>query len=138
MVFWLVLLVVSLAWLRSSIDYDHAAHEQAETLVEHGGESMSFMATWEGNEYWLSPTGRSAVAYRVLNHIALTTTGPFGDPEEWFSDLDDFSRFCSDHTWAPVFYAVHEEQKDYLQEQGWHSIMVGEEKIGRASCRERV
>ena len=129
MVFWLVLLVVSLAWLRSSIDYDHAAHEQAETLVEHGGESMSFMATWEGNEYWLSPTGRSAVAYRVLNHIALTTTGPFGDPEEWFSDLDDFSRFCSDHTWAPVFYAVHEEQKDYLQEQGWHSIMVGEEML---------
>ena len=82
-------------WLRSSIDYDHAAHEQAETLVEHGGESMSFMATWEGNEYWLSPTGRSAVAYRVLNHIALTTTGPFGDPEEWFSDLDDFSMRAS-------------------------------------------
>lgn len=33
---------------------------------------MSFMTTWEGNSYWLSPTGKSAVAYRVLNGIALT------------------------------------------------------------------
>jgi lysylphosphatidylglycerol synthetase-like protein (DUF2156 family) len=98
-------------------------------LVEDGGESMSFMTTWEGNEYWLSPSKRSAVAYRVLNHIALTTTGPFGDPDEWMSDMDEFARYCSDHSWSPVFYAIHEEAKDHLQQLGWHSIVVGDEML---------
>ncbi|KFI61925.1 bifunctional lysylphosphatidylglycerol flippase/synthetase MprF [Bifidobacterium cuniculi] len=128
-VFWAVLVVVSFAWLNASIDYDKKAHDTADALVEQGGESMSMMATWEGNEYWLSPTGRSAVAYRVLNRIALTTTGPFGDPEEWMGDLDEFARYCGNHSWSPVFYAIHEKQHDYLRQQGWHSIMVGEEML---------
>lgn len=128
-VFWIVLVVVSFAWLNASIDYDHKAHALAEELVEDGGESMSFMTTWEGNEYWLSPSKRSAVAYRVLNHIALTTTGPFGDPDEWMSDMDEFARYCSDHSWSPVFYAIHEEAKDHLQQLGWHSIVVGDEML---------
>ena len=127
--FWIVFVVVAFAWLNATIDYDRKAHARAEELVEHGGESMSFMATWEGNEYWLSGTKRSAVAYRVLNHIALTTTGPFGDPEEWMSDLDEFARFCRDHSWSPVFYAVHEPARDHLAKLGWHSIMVGDEMV---------
>ena len=128
-VFWVVFVVVAFAWLNATIDYDRKARARAEELVEHGGESMSFMTTWEGNEYWISPTGRSAVAYRVLNHIALTTTGPFGDPEEWMSDLDEFARFCRDHSWSPVFYAVHQPARDHLATLGWHSIMVGDEMV---------
>ncbi|MEF2735715.1 MAG: DUF2156 domain-containing protein [Bifidobacterium choerinum] len=128
-VFWIVFVVVAFAWLNATIDYDRKAHARAEELVEHGGESMSFMTTWEGNEYWISPTGRSAVAYRVLNHIALTTTGPFGDSEEWMSDLDEFARFCRDHSWSPVFYAVHRPARDHLARLGWHSIMVGDEMV---------
>lgn len=128
-VFWLVLVIVSFAWLNATVDYDKQAHDRAERLAEDGGESMSFMTTWEGNEYWLSATGRSAVAYRVLNGIALTTTGPFGDPEEWDSDMDEFSRYCLDHSWSSVFYAVHEEGKDHLERLGWHSIMVGDEML---------
>ncbi|MEE1297069.1 MAG: DUF2156 domain-containing protein [Bifidobacterium sp.] len=128
-VFWGVFVVVAFAWLNTTIDYDKKAHEKADALVQEGGESMSMMATWEGNEYWLSRTGRSAVAYRVLNHIALTTTGPFGDPEEWMSDLDEFARYCENHSWSPVFYAIHQKQRDYLAQQGWHSIMVGMEML---------
>lgn len=129
LIFWIVLVIVAFAWLNASIRYDNDAREGAEELVEHGGESMSFMTTWEGNEYWLSSTGRSAVAYRVLNHIALTTTGPFGDPEEWMSDLDEFAKYCRNHSWSPVFYAIHQEARDHLARLGWHSIMVGEEML---------
>lgn len=128
-VFWLVLVIASIVWLHTSVDHDRREREAAEALVEAGGESMSFMTTWEGNDYWLSATGRSAIAYRVRGGIALTTTGPFGDPDEWMADLDEFSRFCHEHSWTPVFYAVHQEARDHLSALGWHSLLVGEEMV---------
>ena len=45
------------------------------------------------------------------------------------SDMDEFARYCSDHSWSPVFYAIHEEAKDHLQQLGWHSIVVGDEML---------
>lgn len=128
-VFWIVLVIVAIIWLHSSLDQDAKTRAHAEKLVEHGGESMSFMTTWEGNDYWFSPTGRSAVAYHELNGVALTTTGPFGDPDEWMADLDDFSRFANEHAWSPCFYAIHEQAKDHLGKLGWHSLLVGEEMV---------
>mgnify|MGYP000451989178 FL=1 len=74
LVFWIVVLAVVIHWMGDVSESNERARARAERLVETGGESMSFMTTWEGNSYWLSPTGRSAVAYRVLNGIALTCT----------------------------------------------------------------
>ncbi len=45
------------------------------------------------------------------------------------SDMDEFARYCSDHSWSPAFYAIHEEAKDHLQQLGWHSIVVGDEML---------
>ena len=60
-----------------------AYRHRVDEIIGLGGESMSFMATWKGNDYWFSATGRSAIAYRVSYGIALTVTGPFGDPNEY-------------------------------------------------------
>ena len=81
------------------------------------------------NSYWLSPTGKSAVAYRVLNGIALTCTGPFGEPSEWMDDLTGFTQYCVERSLSPVFYSVHREQRDALLEVGWSSIEVGSEMV---------
>ena len=129
LVFWLVVLIVMLRWMQDATKENEAIRERAGRLVELGGESMSFMATWEGNEYWLSSSKRSAVAYRRVNGIALTCTGPFGDPSEWESDLREFSTYCSKQSLVPVFYSVHREQRDYLLKSGWHSIEVGGEMV---------
>ncbi|MBW3078112.1 DUF2156 domain-containing protein [Bifidobacterium sp. 81T8] len=128
-VFWAVVLIVCVRWLRDVLVIDDRARHQAGALVEHDGESMSFMTTWEGNRYWYSPTGRSAVAYRVVNGIALTCTGPFGESSEWLSDLREFARFCAAHSWSPAFYAVHREQRDALVAAGWYSLEVGGEMV---------
>ena len=128
-IFWMVFLVVLLAWMRSSVIQNESERLRAGALVQTGGESMSFMTTWEGNNYWFSPTGRSAIAYRVMHGIALTTTGPFGDPDEFMTDLDDFSRYCSEHSWSPVFYSVHKPQRDQLALRGWSTLKVGSEMV---------
>ncbi|WP_420837535.1 bifunctional lysylphosphatidylglycerol flippase/synthetase MprF [Bifidobacterium aerophilum] len=128
-VFWTMVLIVCARWMRDMLVDDERARRVADGLVEHGGESMSFMATWEGNRYWFSPTGRSAVAYRVINGIALTCTGPFGERGEWLTDLREFARFCATNSWTPAFYAVHREQRDALVDSGWYSLEVGGEMV---------
>ncbi|NEG56073.1 DUF2156 domain-containing protein [Bifidobacterium sp. SMA15] len=129
LVFWVVVLVVVVRWMGDVTAVDERARARAERLVEAGGESMSFMTTWEGNEYWMSDSGRSAVAYRVWGGVALTCTGPFGDPSEWDDDLIAFSRYCAERSLTPAFYAVHRAQRDRLLTMGWHSIEVGGEMV---------
>ena len=129
LIFWLVVLVVLLSWMRSSVIQNGSERQEADKLVEYGGESMSFMTTWEGNSYWFSPSGHSGIAYRLLHGIALTTTGPFGDPDEYADDLDEFTRFCTAHSWSPVFYSVHKPQRDLLAAGGWSTLTVGTEMV---------
>ena len=129
LIFWLVVLVVLLSWMRSSVIQNGSERQEADKLVEYGGESMSFMTTWEGNSYWFSPSGHSGIAYRLLHSIALTTTGPFGDPDEYTDDLDEFTRFCNAHSWSPVFYSVHKPQRDLLAARGWSTLTVGTEMV---------
>ena len=129
LVFWIVVLAVVMRWMSDVSESNERAQARAERLVETGGESMSFMTTWEGNDYWLSPTGKSAVAYRVLNGIALTCTGPFGEPSEWMDDLTGFTQYCVERSLSPGFYSVHREQRDALLEAGWSSIEVGSEMV---------
>ena len=129
LIFWLVVLVVLLSWMRSSVIQNGSERQEADKLVEYGGESMSFMTTWEGNSYWFSPSGHSGIAYRLLHGIALTTTGPFGDPDEYTEDLDEFTRFCNAHSWSPVFYSVHKPQRDLLAARGWSTLTVGTEMV---------
>ena len=129
LVFWIAVLVVVIRWMSDVSESNERAQARAERLVETGGESMSFMTTWEGNSYWLSPTGKSAVAYRVLNGIALTCTGPFGELSEWMDDLTGFTQYCVERSLSPVFYSVHREQRDALLEAGWSSIEVGSEMV---------
>lgn len=127
--FWLTVLIVFILWFRDNVTPDERDRKKAEALVTLGGESMSFMTTWEGNHYWFSSTGRSAIAYRVLHGIALTVTGPFGDPNEYMNDLREFSAFCTAKGWSPSFYAVHDDQREELENMGWSSIQVGTEMV---------
>lgn len=126
---WIIAIRVLISWFSQDGVVGFREHRQADRLVEQGGESMSFMTTWEGNEYWFSPSGKSAIAYRVYLGIALTVTGPFGDPQEYKQDLIDFTRFCEKNSWMPVFYAVHEDQRQALEDMQWSSLDVGTEMI---------
>lgn len=128
-VFWIIALLCAWDCLRDRSMVNDASRHRVDEIIPLGGESMSFMTTWEGNDYWFSATGRSAIAYRVSYGIALTVTGPFGDPSEYADDLIDFATFCARHSWTPVFYSVHESQRAELTKAGWDSLDVGTEMV---------
>ena len=127
--FWLVALCCTWDGLRDRSMINDAYRHRVDEIIGLGGESMSFMATWKGNDYWFSATGRSAIAYRVSYGIALTVTGPFGDPDEYEDDLHAFADFCTQRSLTPVFYSVHAEQRDALVSAGWNALDVGTEMV---------
>ena len=127
--FWLVALCCAWDGLRDRSMINDAYRHRVDEIIGLGGESMSFMATWKGNDYWFSATGRSAIAYRVSYGIALTVTGPFGDPDEYEDDLRAFAGFCTQRSLTPVFYSVHAEQRDELVSAGWNALDVGTEMV---------
>ena len=138
--FWLVALCCTWDGLRDRSMINDAYRHRVDEIIGLGGESMSFMATWKGNDYWFSATGRSAIAYRVSYGIALTVTGPFGDPDEYEDDLRAFAGFCTQRSLTPVFYSVHAEQRDELVSAGWNALDVGTEMVidrphGRRAAR---
>ena len=96
---------------------------------------MSFMATWEGNDYWFSATGRSAIAYRVSYGIALTVTGPFGDPRRICGRSALRSpTFCARRSLdAGVLQRARTEQRaESVSKAGWDALDVGTEMVDRS------
>jgi len=96
-----------------------------------GGGSLGYWATWPGNSYWFADDGRAAVAYRVINGFAITTSEPIGDDEAALAAMARFATHCDDNGWTPVFYSVHEPFAVRARAMGWSLMSVGEETVIR-------
>jgi lysylphosphatidylglycerol synthetase-like protein (DUF2156 family) len=93
--------------------------------------SLSAWATWAGNSYWFAPDRSAVVAYRLINGIAITTSAPIGAGKATLRAVEEFARFCDDHGWTPVFYAVHDRYLPVFRRMGWRVLKVGEETVIR-------
>ena len=128
---WVVLLVAVIGLVRgrraSLTSPGDAAAFRA--LEREAGSSMAFPGTWAGNSYWFDAERRMAIAYRVANGCAVTTSDPVGSPRDRRDSLAQFIRFCDANAWTPVFYGVHADWAELLVEIGWSTAMVAEETV---------
>ncbi len=129
--FWVAALAVLLSVFRRPVLHtDTAAAGRARALLtEHGGGTLSFIATWDGNHYWFDERGRAAVAYRVVGTVALTTGDPFGAPEDRARAVAGFARYCDARGWTPCFYSVCGETRAAAAQLGWRSVQVAEDTV---------
>ncbi|MEV4614024.1 DUF2156 domain-containing protein [Kitasatospora sp. NPDC049258] len=130
-VFWVVTLVALLLAFRRPVlhsDAEDAARARA-LLVAHGGSTLSFISTWDGNHYWFDEQGRAAVPYRVIATVALTTGDPFGEPAARGRAVAGFARYCDARGWTPCFYSVTPETLAAAEELGWRSLQVAEDTV---------
>ncbi|WP_371478693.1 phosphatidylglycerol lysyltransferase domain-containing protein [Kitasatospora sp. NBC_00315] len=131
LVFWSVLLAALLVALRRPVLHvgaEDAARARA-LLTAHGGGTLSFLSTWEGNHYWFDEEGLAAVPYRVLSTVALTTGDPFGEPAARRRAVAGFARHCDSRGWTPCFYSVTPEIRAAGAELGWRSLQVAEDTV---------
>lgn len=136
--FWAIFIVAAL-WLMSRTDAGTRAADAARLralLRRNGGGTLGFMATWPGNVAWFSDDGESAVAYRVVNGVAITMSDPICTPENDGRVIREFAAFCDANSWIPVFYSVHPRYLSVFDELGWQHTPVGEETLVRTTGLE--
>ncbi|MDH6131385.1 phosphatidylglycerol lysyltransferase [Kitasatospora sp. MAA4] len=129
--FWAVALVgLLVAFRRPWVHADAAAGARARALLErHGGSTLSFLSTWDGNHYWFDAEGEAAVAYRVFATVALTTGDPFGEPGACGRAVAGFAAFCDARGWTPCFYSVTPGVRGEAEALGWRSVQVAEDTV---------
>ncbi|MFI6446107.1 bifunctional lysylphosphatidylglycerol flippase/synthetase MprF [Kitasatospora sp. NPDC050543] len=131
LIFWIISLTFLLIAFRRPVvhvDAEDAARARA-LLVAHGGSTISFISTWDGNHYWFDAQGQAAVPYRVLATVALTTGDPFGEPEARARAVAGFARYCDSRGWTPCFYSVTPGIRDAAEQLGWRSLQVAEDTV---------
>jgi lysylphosphatidylglycerol synthetase-like protein (DUF2156 family) len=131
--------VVFWAWtgallLRTFLRPAHGRHSADEErarriLKSHGGGSLSWMTTWDGNSYWFS--GSSFIAYRVRSGVAVALGPPVGPRSEREEAFTGFARHCRVSGWTPCFYFVSEELRGLAGSLGWGSVQVAQETVLR-------
>jgi phosphatidylglycerol lysyltransferase len=132
-VFWVVVLLgaMSTYFDRGALNYAQGLPLVRALVRRGGGGDLAGWATWKGNSYWFSEDGRASVAYRVLAGVAITTSEPIGDPVSTLAAVEGFARFCDDHGWIPVFYAIHRSIIPSVEKMGWRTMLVAEETVVR-------
>jgi len=129
-IFWIVF-VLGCIYVLANAKSETLVRDQRRVreILREGGGSLGFMATWPGNNYWFSADGKAAIAYRVINGVALTVSDPIGAPGNDLQRIHEFSSFCDRRHWRPVFYSVHEHLLPAFESLGWQSVAVGQETL---------
>lgn len=130
--FWVVFVGATLRLYRATARPTGDARQAAtlyRSLLRRGGGTLSYLGTWAGNEHWFSPDLQSAVAYRVVNGVALAVGDPLSPPERVGETLREFADFAIGRGWNPVFYSVHDEVIPAFGAMGWHHLEVGQETV---------
>ncbi|MGA1835596.1 phosphatidylglycerol lysyltransferase domain-containing protein [Herbiconiux sp. 11R-BC] len=130
-VFWAVFTVAAIQLLTASEQSVRVGDPQRirALLRRGGGGTLGWMTTWPGNVYWFNEAGDAAVAYRVINGVAITMSDPVCLPGAEKQVVLDFAAFCDARSWVPVFYSVHEQFLPVFEGMGWLHMSVGEETL---------
>lgn len=101
----------------------------ADLVRQVGAGTLGWMITWPGRDVWLADDGRSGVAYRAGNGVALTVTDPAAAPDDLRDAIIEFSTFAVDHSLVPALYSVHAPVADVARDLGWTTVQVAEEAV---------
>jgi hypothetical protein len=78
-------------------------------LARHGQvDSPGYFATRNDKSYIFSPTGKAAVAYRVMAGVCLAAGDPIGDIEAWPGAIEARLQLTQQRAWIPAVLAASE------------------------------
>ncbi len=132
---WLLLLVY-LVWVRRAFGAHRKSKlgrqpaptldEVKETLRAHGGGTLSWMTTWDGNDY--ARTSQGIVAYQRRAGVALALADPLGPQASRAQSVDEFIHEALHAGLVPCFFSAGEATRDAAPE-GWRTLVVADDTI---------
>lgn len=95
-------------------------------LRVHGGGTLSWMATWEGNSY--ARTSGGIVAYQRRSGVALALADPIGPAESREAAVRDFIRTAEHAGLVPCFFSADDATR-MAAPPTWRSLVVADDTI---------
>ncbi|MFH9980313.1 phosphatidylglycerol lysyltransferase domain-containing protein [Streptomyces sp. NPDC017179] len=101
-----------------------------ELLARHGErDSLGYFALRRDKSAIWSPTGKAAVAYRVLGGVSLASGDPIGDPEAWPGAIEGWLAEARAHGWIPAVMGASEEAGTVYARHGLDALELGDEAV---------
>jgi lysyl-tRNA synthetase class 2 len=101
-----------------------------ELLARHGErDSLGYFALRREKSVVWSPTGKAAVAYRVVGGVSLASGDPIGDPEAWPGAIVPWLSEARAHGWIPAVMGAGEEAGTVYARHGLDALELGDEAI---------
>jgi lysyl-tRNA synthetase class 2 len=100
-------------------------------LLDGYGErdSLGYFALRREKSVVWSPTGKAAVAYRVVGGVSLASGDPLGDPEAWPGAIAPWLAQAREHGWIPAVMGASEEAGTVYARHGLDALELGDEAI---------
>jgi lysyl-tRNA synthetase class 2 len=99
-------------------------------LTAHGeSDSLAWFATRDDRQLVLSPSGKSAVTFRVLGGVALCAGDPLGDPEAWPGAIEMFLGECARAAWVPAVMGCSARGATTWSRYGLDVMELGDEAV---------
>ncbi|MFJ8105458.1 phosphatidylglycerol lysyltransferase domain-containing protein [Streptomyces sp. NPDC096132] len=130
----LLVLAVLYAAFRSRRAVDPLTEDDEKRLRElldrHGErDSLGYFALRREKSVRWSPTGKAAVAYRVVGGVSLASGDPLGDPEAWPGAIEPWLAEARAHGWIPAVMGAGEEAGTVYARHGLDALELGDEAI---------
>lgn len=134
-IMWLLYLVY-LVWVRAAFRARRKStlgtppapslDEVKDMLRTHGGGTLSWMTTWDGNDYFRATDG--IVAYQRRAGVALALGDPLGPAASRAESVNEFVDAAQAAGLVPCFFSAGEATREAVGES-WRSLVVADDTI---------
>ncbi len=93
------------------------------------GDSLGYFALRHDKHVVFSPSGKSAVSYRVVSGVALASGDPVGDPEAWPGAITAFLDMADRSGWVPAVLGCSERGGTAWGRAGLAAWEIGDEAV---------
>ncbi|WP_432929913.1 phosphatidylglycerol lysyltransferase domain-containing protein [Microbispora sp. CA-135349] len=106
--------------------------ERLRGLLDRYGrqDSLGYFALRRDKSVIFSPSGKAAVAYRVVAGVMLASGDPIGDPEAWPGAIGRFLEEAGRHAWVPAVIGCSETGGEVWTREGdLDALEIGDEAV---------
>jgi lysyl-tRNA synthetase class 2 len=102
-----------------------------ELLARYGErDSLGYFALRRDKSVVWSPSGKAAIAYRVVSGVALISGDPIGDPEAWPGAIHAYRQLLAEYGWTPAVMGCSELGAIVIRrELGLAVLTLGDEAV---------
>lgn len=99
-------------------------------LDVHGcRDSLGYFALRRDKVVMFSPSGKAAVAYRVLGGVSLASGDPIGDPEAWPGAIQAWCEHADTYGYVTGVLGAGEQAAEVYRRHGFDALEIGDEAV---------